>query len=138
MHVLSSFACHAGTDEQQWPYRPRPLPTPCRSSRDLSWQQAVLEDGPTLLEQSRRDWPIWQARTLLETLIQHEADKDRSGHDVPAPEPVRPLPLLRLADSLPTCREFDLTAVTMPIGRTLDDVLRLFHSPWVLDSLFPP
>ena len=79
---------------------------------------------------------MWQARTLLETLAQHEADKDTSSRAVPAPEPNGPVPL-RLADNLPACREFDLTAVTLPIGRTLDEVLRLFHSPWVLDGSLP-
>ena len=44
---------------------------------------------------------------------------------------------LSLVDNLPPCREFDLTNVSMPIQRSLDEVMKLFHSSWILDGALP-
>ena len=123
--------------------RARPVPTPCRNAPIGPGMSSGPHVGPTLLEQSRaetHDWPLWQARTLLETLVQHEAEqeREREQHDrFEAPAVHTGPPVISLANHLPAFREFNLSAVSMNIGHDIDDVLRLFQNQWVLDWTFP-
>ena len=111
------------------PVGARPVPTPCRSLGGGPFP------GPTLLEQSRQasqDYPLWEARTLIETLLQRARAPARTEHHGSAAR------VVSLTSCLPVCREIDVSRPAIPIGRTLDEVMPFFLTRWPLQSALPP
>ena len=121
----------------------RPIPTPCRAPE---WRQHDLGEGDaigpfvTLLEESfQRDGPraCAIAATYLDILCAQyqrvalavgtcSADRSDSG-GVP----------ISLAEAIPPRQLYDLSQVSVKIGRTADDVMPFFNTSWTLSSALP-
>ena len=133
----------------------RPIPTPCRR-RQLpvcaEGAAATTDDGiPDLEDWSSLCTLLWQsaaevdcqafflARTLLETLFDHFEESAQAGtcDDHRSACALSAASELRITDHVSTARGFDLTGVTLPIGRTIDDVAALFSSAWTLEHDLP-
>ena len=147
----------------------RPIPTPCRAFLPSQGclnaghhtlineevQAEYLLTGPTLLEESQRraeGRPLWEAVTLLETLVEHFTDTSH-GNKAKADEGDRHVSRglsldqahsqsdrakkLRLSNCLPQCLSFDLTPVVLQAGRGLDEVVSLFNAKWSLSTDIP-
>ena len=138
----------------------RPLPTPCRSKADniftaipggsdLDCSSEELVTGPTLLEAATREMngrPYWEAATLLDTLVEHFAHGDndvaRSRASIPTCSATADVSssgpsVLRLAQFIPSCPVYDVTPVTLNIGRTLDEAVMFFNTNWELPQTLP-
>ena len=140
--------------------RPRPVPTPCRgltpnahweASRGVPFNDGCppVPDPPlaesvtvdedllplvTLLEESvsRAESPaFFLAATLLDTLVEHFSG-DAVGENDSAY-----VGNLQLTEHLPGARTFDVTGVSMCVGKTLDDVIGLFQASWQLETVLP-
>ncbi|CAE7643945.1 unnamed protein product [Symbiodinium sp. CCMP2592] len=122
--------------------------------------------GPTLLEQSVRqadNAAFALARTLLEAIIEHRQAREtaHTGHSTDELAPVTSLPVqpepeqlgganpqqcairpstgrtISLAALLPSCVAIDLSQQTLNIGKSLDDILPILTTPWVLAAPLP-
>ncbi|CAE7213307.1 unnamed protein product [Symbiodinium sp. CCMP2592] len=104
-------------------------PTNCPHDQEL---RSIIDSWPvdTLLNQSMRSnpEPFFLAATLLDTLCEHFAGSSDGVH---------PCRLLRLADHLPPCPQFDLTATTMNVSCTLDQLQAFLQTRWQLHSNLP-
>ena len=119
----------------------RPVPTPCRNLRTAehtSTQKYTDHGGAdleclhplqTLLEQSEEvisGHVFFLASTLVETLLEH--------FEPPRSDP--PFPIF-LEDHLPRWVQYDLSRVTLGIGKTFDDVAQFLQGCWPLPHALP-
>ena len=123
---------HRGDSKQRY----RPLPTPCRSAQPISRcpcaSAPTAEPLLTLLEESvvnSHGHPFFLAATLLDVLEDHF----RSA----AAETMGPVPV-SLEAHIPPLREFDLTPVSVNLGKGVDDIMPFLHATWQLPNELPP
>ncbi|CAE7896755.1 unnamed protein product [Symbiodinium necroappetens] len=104
-------------------------PGPDDSPGPSGWGGEEDEPWRTLLEQTEEaisGEAFFLASTLVETLIEHFTP----------PSPAPPL-AISLADHLPRWVQYDLSCVTLGLGKTFDDVAPFLQGGWPLPHTLP-